>query len=73
MYIENNTMYRLGDRIELIEMPNDPHPIPAGTQGTILKMGPDPCSRGYHIFSMKWDNGRTLNLCDTCDSFKKVG
>jgi hypothetical protein len=52
--------YHEGLRIELIDMPNDPDPIPAGTKGTITWVGPD--FDGYPQLHVKWDNGRTLGL-----------
>lgn len=57
-----------GDRVELLEMPNDPDPIPVGTKGTIV---------GFTEFSdeviyyVNWDNGRTLNLCGI-DRWRKL-
>ena len=31
-------MYKITDRIELIEMPNDPNPIKQGEKGTIVNI-----------------------------------
>ena len=54
-----------GDRIELVDMPDDPDPIPFGTKGTVLysdeKVGQ---------IGVKWDNGRTLFLLIGVDSWK---
>ena len=35
----------IGDRIELVEMPEDPDPIPPGTQGTVDWVKSCPASR----------------------------
>ena len=35
----------IGDRIELVEMPEDPDPIPPGTQGTVDWVNEMPASR----------------------------
>lgn len=50
----------VGDRIELISMPEDPDPILPGTQGTITWVGPD--FQDEPQYAVAWDNGRTLGL-----------
>jgi hypothetical protein len=56
----------IGKRIKLINMPNDPQPIERGSWGTIVKhskvMSDD-------ILSVRWDNGRTLNVLFSVDEF----
>jgi hypothetical protein len=51
---------KVGDRIMLIEMPEDPCPIDPGSRGTIESI-----ATFDHWFQVqvKWDNGRTLSLC----------
>lgn len=66
-------MYQEGDRIELLHMPNDPDPIPRGTQGTVtyvseLNFGRRPETQ----IGVKWDNGRTLSVILPTDSIRKV-
>ena len=59
---------KTGDRVRRVYMPNDPDPIPPGTEGTVddinrIQLGP----RGEQSFtqiSVKWDNGRSL-MCVT--------
>lgn len=55
---------KVGDRIELVEMPDDPNPIPTGTKGTIEHINPVDFGRGdkFTQIDVKWDNGRTLML-----------
>ena len=61
-YAERN--YPAGTRIRLIEMPNDPAPVPAGSCGTVLAV----YDAGQLL--MQWDNGRSLSLLPGVDSFE---
>lgn len=50
------------DRVRLVFMPNDPDPIPEGTEGTVeevvdIDWGQDKKTQVY----VRWDNGRTLS------------
>jgi hypothetical protein len=55
-----------GDRIELIEMVDDPNPIEKGEKGTV--QGID----GLGHILVKWDNGRSLSLVPEVDRFKVI-
>lgn len=57
----------IGDRVRLIEMPNDPAPIPPDTLGTVNYVSPGPGQIG-----VKWDNGRTLFLVAGVDLYEVV-
>jgi len=57
-------MYPKGTRIELIQMGNDPRPVPPGTRGTVAYID------GKGQIGMDWDNGRTLSLIPGEDSFR---
>jgi hypothetical protein len=70
---EKYAMLKLNDRIELVCMPEDPDPVPVGTKGTIERISQDPFSSGNHIYGVKWDNGRTLNVCTACDQVRVIG
>ena len=60
------SQYPEGTRIELENM-NDPHaPVPPGTRGTV-----DFVDDAGQIH-MKWDNGRTLAIVPSEDSFRKL-
>lgn len=62
----NKALYPKGTRIELIEMGNDPRPIPPGTRGTVVwvdDIGTVHCD---------FDNGRKLGLIDGEDIFRKI-
>jgi len=58
--------YPKGTRIELIDMPDDPNPIPSGTRGTVTHID------DIGQISVKWDNGRGLSLIPGVDSFKII-
>ena len=59
-----------GDRIELIAMPNDPDPIPAGAQGTVA-MDPVWVQDSWQVV-VTWDGNvkRSLSLCVPPDVFR---
>ena len=60
---------KVGDRIRLIQMVNDPDPIPAGTIGSVTEI---------HIHSdwtqieVSWENGRKLMLVSPPDKFEII-
>ena len=56
--------YPKGTRIELIQMGNDPRPVPPGTRGTVAYVD-DMGQIGMH-----WDNGQSLSLIPGEDSFR---
>ena len=59
-------MYPPGTRIELIDMPDDPNPIPSGARGEVRAVD----DAGQLI--MKWDNGRSLSLIPGIDQFRRL-
>ena len=50
---------KVGDRIRLIHMPEDPDPIPTGSLGTVRAIHPH--DRWIQV-EVDWDNGRRLML-----------
>jgi len=56
----------VGKRVKLIEMFEDPNPIPPGTEGMVYGTGAD-------IINVKWDNGRTLGMIWEVDQFEVIG
>lgn len=61
--------FKEGDRIRLIEMPDDPHPIEYGATGTIFMVSH---FSGETHLSVKWDNGRTLGVILPHDKVEKI-
>jgi len=61
---------QVGDRIELIQMGDDPCPIPAGTKGTVRAISPWP--KGTAQISVSWDIKRTLALIWPEDQFRVI-
>ena len=60
---------KVGDRIRLIQIVDDPDPIPVGTIGTVSEI---------HIHSdwtqidVSWENGRKLMLVSPPDKFEII-
>lgn len=50
------------DRIELIEMPADPNPVPVGATGTVKWVSHFDSPHPYDQVGVSWDNGRSLML-----------
>lgn len=59
-----------GDTIQLIEMPNDPHPIEPGSKG-IVTFIQDIGNNEVQI-GVDWENGRRLFLIYPVDKFKII-
>ncbi len=58
--------YPPGTEVELIAMPEDPHPVPPGTRGKVIMVD------GAGDILMKWNNGSSLSLIPGVDQFCKV-
>lgn len=63
-----------GDRVRLVFMPNDPNPVPEGTEGTVLDVqqmdwGHDKWSQ----VAVEWDNGRSLSCVCPPDYLEIIG
>jgi len=58
--------YPAGTRVQLDRMSDDPHPIPAGTKGTVIAVD------DMGTLHCKFDNGRSLGICPEVDSFHKI-
>lgn len=55
----------VGTRIRLIAMPDDPDPVPSGSEGTVTG------GNKYGIW-IDWDNGRALNLIPGVDRWVEL-
>lgn len=60
-----------GKRIRLVEMPDDPCPVPQGTEGEVTRV--HDMRDGTWQVSVKWDNGRTLSMICPPDKFELLG
>jgi len=63
-------MVNIGDHIELVEMSENPDPIPPGTQGTVDWVNELP---PFMQIGVRWENGRSLMLCVPPDRYRKIG
>lgn len=60
----------VGKRIKLVDMPDDPDPIPIGSEGLVEMVGSE--FDGTTQIFVKWDNGRSLILLGGKDVFKVI-
>ena len=58
--------YPVGTLVRLNNMPDDPYPIPAGTEGEVTG-----CDDAGQLL-MKWSNGRSLSLIPGVDDFTVI-
>jgi len=59
---------KVGDRIRLTHMPDDPDPLPAGSEGLVVAVMDDFMPQ----IEVRWDSGRTLYLLPDIDSFEII-
>ena len=64
---------KVGTRIRMGFMPDDPDPIPAGTLGTVRGSNPGLYPGDGDVLWVEWDNGRSLNVLVGVDYFDIVG
>ena len=62
------TNVQIGDRVRMLQMPDDPDPIPAGSTGTVTRVTDGPLAQ----VSVDWDNGRSLSLVPGTDEFEVI-
>lgn len=55
----------IGKKIMMIEMKDDPHPIPHGTLGVITHVG-------FDVINVSWENGRNLGVVMGHDVYQIV-
>ena len=61
---------KVGNRIRLIAMPDDPDPLPTGELGTVVGVYPH---HDWTQIDVDWDCGRTLMLTIPPDEIEIVG
>ncbi len=59
----------VGDRIRLVNMVDDPDPIPVGTIGTVTEIH---IHSGWTQIEVSWESGRTLMLVSPPDEFEII-
>ena len=59
-------MTAIGDRIRLIEMPDDPDPLPEGAEGTVVMVIE---LNGAEQIAVEWDDGQQRGLTTPSDTF----
>ena len=68
MEANDNYVCKVGDRIRLVSMPDDPDPLAEGTTGTVVSVTDGP----YGQIGVDWDNGRSLFLIPGIDSYELI-
>ena len=59
---------KVGHRIRLLGLPDDPDPLPTGTTGTVVSIAEGPMAQ----VCVDWDNGRSLMLIPGVDQFEVI-
>ena len=62
--------FQTGDRIRLVSMAQDPDPIEAGAEGTVI-IEPVHFQGSWNV-TVDWDNGRSLSLVTPPDVAIKI-
>lgn len=65
------TDIEIDDTIELVEMPQDPDPIPVGTKGTVTDIQ-DTLDGKAKVYTIDWEINRSLSIISPPDSIRKV-
>lgn len=64
---------KAGDRIRLVSMPDDPDPVPAGTEGTVTYTTDLNFRDMQQVqLTVKWDNGRSISCVCPPDIIEKI-
>lgn len=64
---------KVGDRIKLTMMVDDPDPIAPGTEGTVTDVTEVRIRPYWWQITVDWDNGRGLSLSAPPDVFEVIG
>lgn len=63
---------RVGDIVEMVDMPDDPDPIPQGTKGEVQSVTTVQIVPSFTQVGVKWENGRTLSVIIPPDTIRVV-
>lgn len=53
----------IGKKVRVIEMVDEPFPVPSGTIGTIYSVG-------FDVICVQWENGRNIGLIYDIDTYE---
>lgn len=68
----STTSVKVGDRIELVRMADDPDPIAPGERGTVDYVGPLMQGIGQRQVGVQWDSGRSLMVVLPIDVIRVI-
>ena len=68
----DGNMAMVGDIIEMINMPDDPNPIPPGTKGMVVSYTSVGVPFDEDHMDVNWENGRNLSVIVGVDEIKVV-
>lgn len=71
-HYKDGNMPMIGDVIEMINMPDDPRPIPPGSKGVVVGYTSVGGPFNEDHMDVDWENGRKLSLIVDVDEFKVV-
>jgi len=63
---------KVGDRVRLVQMPDDPAPIIPGTRGTVTYVTELHMIGDKYQIGVAWDDGRTLSMVVPPDVYEVV-
>ena len=66
--MDHDPEYKIGDRIRLLSMPDDPDPLPIGATGMVVGITEGPMAQ----VGVDWDNGRSLMLIPGVDQVEVI-
>ena len=70
-----STIPKIGDRVRLLAMDDDPNPIPVGTEGEVWAVPKDVEGSKFYEgqIGVRWDNGRSLFMLIGKDEWEIIG
>lgn len=69
--MDASNQYKIGDRVKLIKMANDPDPVPKGTEGEVTHVQYISSFKETQV-GVKWDNGRSISVILPEDQIIKI-
>jgi len=69
--MDARNQYKIGDRVKLVKMSDDPDPIPVDTEGEVTHVQYISSFNETQV-GVNWDNGRTLSVILPQDKIVKI-